>query len=161
MDKNQKFKLEDIHFITDQETGWASAFIENYKQDKLKDILSDIFYIQKARDSEIFTVRYGIAINKFHVYSGLDALDILDQHKLTSAISIPKTYMEYKSCRSNELGTAADYFAETSYVPVKDIAKICKIIKHHETKERERMGRARAEFMVKNGMINKNNGRDF
>ncbi len=155
IDYNRKYRLMDIHFVGDLETGWITAFAEDINRQMLTDVGCNIYHIPQVRDDDRFAVRYGIPINKNYIYDGYEALDILDQHKLLAATTIPNTYTAYRASRAN---APKSFFATSVEVPTSDILKMCEIMAiHHEKEVMERL-------MNENGTIilpSINDGRDM
>lgn len=131
MDENlleDKYRLIEVYFIGDQQTGKVGAFVENYQKKCMQSLASNVFTIDRVNDDDAVSTRYGIEANNQFMYNGLSALKILDKHLGKTLSKLPKTYLNYKKTKSTKHCTSAQIFAWTHDVPVEDINRMCDVL---------------------------------
>lgn len=157
--EKERYRLQDIYFAIDKETGKAKVFLENIAKNRLRDLNWKINYVDKARNSRIFATKYGFDEDKYITYTGEDALTVLDHHPAMALSAMPKTYLTYKTTKPTYITYANEEFAMLNYIPVSTINRIGRILEYDYKKQLEKSAKIAEKSKLEKAK--ENNGRDF
>ena len=155
----ETYRLQDVFYAINKETGKAKVFLENTAKNRLQDLNWKINYVDKAKNSRDFATKYGFDKDKYITYTGKDALKVLDHHPAMALSAMPKTYLTYKTTRPTYLTYANEEFAMLNYIPVRAINRIGRILEYDYKKQLEKSAQIAEKSKLEKAK--ENNGRDF
>ncbi len=158
MDNNAKYRLEDLFFVIDQNTGNTDVYIENMDRSKAKNVSTDEILLTKS-DSGFFMDRYGIDRDNYEGFTGIIVPSIMNEHKKHTAICMPKLYFALKTMRPATLSAFAyDYF-----MTAKDVEKISRLVSYDYIKKANTKAKKEAKKKAEKDALEAKirSGRDF